>query len=1074
MGISLAKKEVLILDPGYRDEVLADRPSLYMRLNDTYDQRRYQFTPTMAIAALVGPDGTFSNEWRNLLYNKNPSFETGAYADHWNYGGTAGIPTLDATQRYVGTNSARSVSSGAGSMGFPYSGIGGTDGAPVTPGNSYSASVKMKADAAYSGTWVMQLYWYDSGGTYLSASAAGPGVAPSTNWQTVKVEAVGAPANAAYGRIVVTRNAAGAGEAVNADAGGIWNATYAPPYASDQVYMRQAGPLTNDPSAYSILFDGEGGGYVNIPAASLGTLFDGTSPFTFSFWIKSAASACPNNQTIITRGGWPTQGFWVRSNPAGTGFDFCTKDGAEHYVGTVTLTIGSWTLIVCTYDGTNGRIYKNGSLTVGPTAIPKGVSASPSDLYIGGPWQNGLAGNLSEVALYDHALPAERIAAHYAAQLETPGIDISTGADGFSLKTISVPPAPRKRITASSQDTEGSISVESQYEDRQIAVTTRATSEVTRAAWYTKLDKLQAKLARMNKEGGVLQRTLVGGLTPGYYDLSDGEVDIDWDSVRYVKLMDQELTLSLTARPFVRTAEIACADHVETTLPVLIFTEADLKGDVDAIGRLVIDADQGDQWWAIWGERSRYYSSATSAALFYECEALTAVNGSTVQARAGASGGNTIRSPALVNGGQLPVFSASWTHVGKYRIIVRAYQDSALSSGLISSQLVWGFGDLAAYRSSPLRFMSKYNAYILLDFGTVDIPPAPLGTQTWQLQMMCQSYFTGDKIDFDYMFLVPVLEGWGEASAVARSSPLSNTNYIARDEFNAGGGGSLSGKTADVGGVWAGAGDATDFTYDSTNHYITRNEVSDANFQSGRVGISGMAAAADQNVSVVLSQLGSGPAWGGVVSRYVDINNYMAVVVSPSGTQTLLIRIFIRVAGTVVYDMPFEVAKGQSAPYSISLATYTSGGWIVTILGNGRWMYLKVGSDVNLATGGALASGKAGIYDVNTTATVAGNRVYDNFLVSVPVADAAIFATRSLQISDKGAHRLPASGGTVWSPVSDYIGDNLRIPVAGTEDRITQFIVKACRSQPDQGDPNIDDISARLYYTARWLQHPDS
>jgi len=53
-----------------------------------------------------------------------------------------------------------------------------------------------------------------------------------------------------------------------------------------------------------------------------------------------------------------------------------------------------------------------------------------------------------------------------------------------------------------------------------------------------------------------------------------------------------------------------------------------------------------------------------------------------------------------------------------------------------------------------------------------------------------------------------------------------------------------------------------------------------------------------------------------------------------------------------------------------------------------------------LATGGALASGKAGIFDFNSTAT-ASTRNYDNFLVTVPTPD-----PHALDLLAAGADRV--------------------------------------------------------------------
>lgn len=76
-----------------------------------------------------------------------------------------------------------------------------------------------------------------------------------------------------------------------------------------------------------------------------------------------------------------------------------------------TLEVGSIYHLVVTYDGTNARMYNNGSLLVGPTAAG---TISWQRLLIG-TTSRRWDGTYGHVALYTSALTAERVLAHYDA-----------------------------------------------------------------------------------------------------------------------------------------------------------------------------------------------------------------------------------------------------------------------------------------------------------------------------------------------------------------------------------------------------------------------------------------------------------------------------------------------------------------------------------------------------------------------------------------------------------------------------------------------------------------------------------
>lgn len=101
-------------------------------------------------------------------------------------------------------------------------------------------------------------------------------------------------------------------------------------------------------------------------------------------------------------------------------------------------------------------------------------------------------------------------------------------------------------------------------------------------------------------------------------------------------------------------------------------------------------------------------------------------------------------------------------------------------------------------------------------------------------------------------------------------------------------------------------------------------------------------------------------------------------------------------------------------------------------------------------------------------------RTFDNFIVFVPVTDAAIFASQSLEVRHDRVIRED-SGGTIWSTPSDYRGDYLLIPPDAGESRTVRIIAKGSRgnldSMPDSS--SADNISGRLTITERFLHVPE-
>jgi len=297
--------------------------------------------------------------------------------------------------------------------------------------------------------------------------------------------------------------------------------------------------------------------------------------------------------------------------------------------------------------------------------------------------------------------------------------------------------------------------------------------------------------------------------------------------------------------------------------------------------------------------------------------------------------------------------------------------------------------------------------------------------------------------------------------------------YSARSEF-ATESGAITGDSLAVGGTWVGAGDTDDFSV--AGGVATRTAVSDtggtAGAASGRL-ISASATTSMTNTSTKVSAMHSvtGLAVSGVVARYANINNFIAVYFIPTtDSSPSTVVMFKRVASIG------SIPDGRAACVPSPVGSYVDIGLTVTADGNytvyggprNGMQRLFSGFDTDLATGGALASGAAGVIDFQSSAS-ANTRTYDSFAAWVPSADAVMFASQSLELSTQGITREDA-GGTAYGPVAVVTGDIPRMPNRSSGAGTVEFMAKASRGDGETtADPGIDDISVRAYRRTSYL-----
>ena len=589
--------------------------------------------------------------------------------------------------------------------------------------------------------------------------------------------------------------------------------------------------------------------------------------------------------------------------------------------------------------------------------------------------------------------------------------------------------------------------------------------------------KLQKKVGTFQREGGWIKRVINGGGTL-YADVVNAGLTLSGGWMQANKSVDLDAELRLEALPDFYEDEITLSDHTETTLPEITFTETAVRGDYPARVRIVVDDDSGNnQNTLLWSIRSRNYNGGTTAAMAYEAEALTTLDAATRTSLSGASGGTVVQHASLADdwtpvlGTNLQAGSAL-THTGTYRVKARVHSNggTATNGGTIQARFVWDVGDLVSpVENEAWSLPTQGSQFYIADLGEIRLDRIPTGSHRWAGQLQAKGQ--GGTLSVDRLWFFNTDDGYGETKGVATATSLNS--FAARDAFDQSSG-ALAGKVLSTGGTWSGTRDTDDYSVNSTDHLAQRTAVSDSSYDNGRFGLAGTATYSSVTAQVDVKFSAALPGYFGVFARYVDTSNYLLAAVVPDTTPYLMIQ--RRVAGVSTYTYepsPFFGITGFW--HRVRVAIDSAGRWSAYwgLPQNGvAPVLIASGQSSALATGGALASGRVGIYDSQTSAS-ANTRSYDNFLVTTPTPDAAIFASQSAELSTQGLYREDSSG-SAYGPISDVTGDLPRLPPAGMDGRTSEVLVKASRGDLDASpDSAIDDISARAYYRPSWLYVPD-
>lgn len=672
-------------------------------------------------------------------------------------------------------------------------------------------------------------------------------------------------------------------------------------------------------------------------------------------------------------------------------------------------------------------------------------------------------------------------------------LEMQDPASGIVVQSFDAPHPDINVQYAQSMDTEGGQSVAAAYQNRTITVAVRCfDTAVNGGQMMARVKQLQQKVGKLQREGGVIQLTLKGGEVIRFTALREVKLEVPLD-VQFRLRGSATCTLTVVCRPIGYGNELALSDHSETSLPVLRFTEGTIPGDVAALGRLVVDNDSSsDQLWLQWGLRSKTYSGTATAGLFFEAESRLRQGGAVLAARSGASGGTVVRQGTLTTSYQsmLSLVSSGTVycqHVGSYNLMARVYDPGGTAGvtsggtvGNVSLAAEWAVGDFVQVTRNDPVSPAVINDYSIVNLGQVHIPKVTTGTQRWDARVLAKGTDFNQSVDVDCVWLNPVDEGSGvvEASVVVGAS----TQVYANDSFTGTPAGTaLNGRTAPVGGSWATSGATTDYffvdQFGTTAEFVARNTDSDSDW---RYAVLGSTNFAEVDVSARITSTASPPAdfYQGILVRYQSSATWLAFIArTVSATGGAFLYVWQKKSGTnSFWALNDQGPVVPGADYILRAVVYGTGLGIFTVLSptTGAVMFQSRMQNADWSLSGGLSLGKPGLIDQNSGSTGA-IRLYDDFFTAVPnPADAAVYANQSLEVRSDRVQR-ENSGGAVWGPVGKYEGNYLFVPPSGQEGRTTEVIVKLSRGVPESmGDSGIDDLSAQLFVTPRYLNVPES
>jgi hypothetical protein len=477
--------------------------------------------------------------------------------------------------------------------------------------------------------------------------------------------------------------------------------------------------------------------------------------------------------------------------------------------------------------------------------------------------------------------------------------------------------------------------------------------------------------------------------------------------------------------------------------------------------------------WVEWGQEGALTYNAATSLLIDSDSLVTSGFAGTGSTRTGAydpgAAGNSVITCSLSGDATAVCGTGVQSHVGVFRVRARVWT----ATSTVRLRLAWRVAG-GSYSTNLWTAPVVLSRFASADLGTITVPRVLLGTQAWDGRI--EAYTTDGSaasVDVDLVALMPATDGYGKVRAT-----LSNVTGVgvASDSFTGTTvGGSLNGRTAPTGGTWATSGDATDFTFNDlhSDEQVLRTVASSTN---GRLALLG-SSLTDCETEALVQQNGMRTGMSlGIVARATDISNCLRFVIA-DGTPRQL-RLEQIVAGVVtVLETNTTYVAATSVVHKLRMVVYASGRIVCSaaadeatsappIFGALQPIFDTVAAVA--APGGALASGKSGLFDRNPDAS-GSTREWDAFAARIPAPEPVVaYPSRTLKVRSDDAIRDDSTGTYTARPPS-YRGSRFTVPV-GTG-RVAVF-AHTQDLEVSAWEPAVASFSAQVGWTMRGLAVP--
>lgn len=642
------------------------------------------------------------------------------------------------------------------------------------------------------------------------------------------------------------------------------------------------------------------------------------------------------------------------------------------------------------------------------------------------------------------------------------GIDFDVMGDSFAFT-----PAQLKLLWANNADADGDALVgnEQHYTPAYFDMTIATVPSSSTAEARTRLATLIAVLqACQNTEGGQALEWIPHGTEVAYTayalaaEITDLPMTVEGNDAGWFH--DAPIVrVRLTCKSFLhRPARVAKAAKESGAEPLQVLYVPEVGGDVAAEGEVILlDKSAQDRRHIELGIDQVEGESNPSLLLLAENLTTTGFAGAAAT-RSTAYGAEKVKRATAVSQATTIAGTGTIAHVGAYRVKARVYSGSTAVLWRLSYRDGQGQRQTLEWTEAPYA-----ERFCEVDLGAVLFTQAELGTQGSEMRVEVMSTGTPIASDLNYIELIPTARGYGRIRGLSRNAA---TDLKAYDEFVQAAG-NLDTKAMPLGGTWAMVTNTGANGWLTTGSKVKRNKFTDASLNAGTFGLAGTnkyigtTVAADFNCSAgfILGSLRLG-----VLARYGSIENWVGAFFGWELYGAVYVYVIKRVAGVETYmtgtgNWVSTSWEGTLPQRRLTLAITPEGIWNMTCaIPGGAVEIERGGQDAVLSSVGALAEGRAGIYDACNAGAERGTREADNFsLIGSESAERALYSGRKGYLRTAGYIREDSTG-TYDGPTSQHRGPDLYIPPAGQSDALTRLVTKLRRTDvDDEEDANVTD-----------------